>query len=257
MTASARVQSHLASQGLRALVPSAALAAFGRALRSVAAHSQTTPPRLGICSIDWPAYTSAHAGERLPTALTRAEFCHASHPAHLSTAPAFKPVESLFARYRKAPASQRRRIVLDYVRDQALKLLGLDPAFELSPQGALRDLGLDSLMAVELRNLLAKNLGVDKPLPATLAFDYPTPEAIQQFLEKILSSALDLDPSGSTGAPVDGPTPTGSLLQDSQTAAGSATALGQKSMLDTVNEISEAEAEAMLLAELKNLRNEN
>ena len=46
----------------------------------------------------------------------------------------------------------------------------------------LSDLGLDSLMAVELRNLLSTALGHSRPIPATLVFDHPTVEAIAAFL---------------------------------------------------------------------------
>jgi Phosphopantetheine attachment site len=45
------------------------------------------------------------------------------------------------------------------------------------------DLGLDSLMAVQLRNRLTKALQLEQPLPATLMFDHPTIEAIARFLE--------------------------------------------------------------------------
>jgi hypothetical protein len=44
------------------------------------------------------------------------------------------------------------------------------------------DLGFDSLMAVQLRNLLSKGVGLERPLPASLMFDYPTIEALASHL---------------------------------------------------------------------------
>ena len=44
------------------------------------------------------------------------------------------------------------------------------------------DLGFDSLMAVQLRNLLGKDLGIERPLRATVMFDYPTINALATHL---------------------------------------------------------------------------
>jgi hypothetical protein len=44
------------------------------------------------------------------------------------------------------------------------------------------DLGMDSLMAVELRNALSWELELPQALPATLIFDYPNVEAIAGYL---------------------------------------------------------------------------
>jgi epothilone polyketide synthase D len=57
----------------------------------------------------------------------------------------------------------------------------------ISTTQPLAELGLDSLMAVELRNALSRR--VDRTLPATLAFDHPTVEALAHWLVTLLAPA--------------------------------------------------------------------
>ena len=65
--------------------------------------------------------------------------------------------------------------------------MGLPASQILEPHQGLRDLGLDSLMAVELRNVLQRGIG--HALPATLAFDFPTVEALTARLLDRLAAA--------------------------------------------------------------------
>jgi acyl carrier protein len=79
-----------------------------------------------------------------------------------------------------AMPNRRKALLRDFVRAQTIKVLGLEHTDELDINEPLRQLGLDSLMAVELRNLLGK--AVERSLPATLTFDHPTVAALVEHL---------------------------------------------------------------------------
>jgi acyl carrier protein len=96
----------------------------------------------------------------------------------------------------EAPESRRRPMLAAFVRERALRALGIDPSKPLDPRTPLGDLGLDSLLAVELRNTLGSALG--HSLPATLLFDYPSIETLTEYL---LTEVLALGPTPQEEAP--------------------------------------------------------
>ncbi|MGV9899842.1 SDR family oxidoreductase, partial [Streptomyces tendae] len=79
------------------------------------------------------------------------------------------------------PPTDRDSALLALVRGESASVLGYERPDRLDPDRALRDVGFDSLTAMELRNRLATATGLT--LPAALVFDHPTPLAIAAYLK--------------------------------------------------------------------------
>ncbi|MEP7121034.1 MAG: alpha/beta fold hydrolase [Byssovorax sp.] len=181
-------QARLARQGIAALSPAQGLALFGQAMTSAVAQ-------LGLVLLDLQAVGAAMGGSVPPVwrALVRASSAHGS---------VAEVRGALAARVAALPAPRRADAVRTAVRADVARVLSLPSAGAVPIDRPLAELGLDSLTAVELRNTLGQRVGAT--LPATLAFDHPTVEALTRWLLTVIvspdkpGSAL---PGSSTAAP--------------------------------------------------------
>jgi aryl carrier-like protein len=137
-------------------------------------------------------------------------------------------------RLREALPDDRRRFAVEYVAEQVAAVLRVARPETLDPRQPLMDLGLDSLMAVELRSRLALGLGLGRGLPATLIFEHPSIEAIAELLVRQVTEG-GAEPAEPPTESVP-PTPRGT----SESAA-------------RIAELSESEVEALLLKKLETL----
>ena len=96
---------------------------------------------------------------------------------------------ALIQRLQSTPPPQQQQILLDLIRTNAATVLGHTTPEAVGEHQAFKDLGFDSLTAVELRNRLNTTTGLH--LPATLVFDYPNPTHLTNYLTQQLLGAIE------------------------------------------------------------------
>ncbi|MGH7117139.1 MAG: beta-ketoacyl reductase, partial [Stellaceae bacterium] len=168
--AAARAGASVARRGLMPMAPAEALQALGHAMMAA-------EPALGVLDIDWSRFLDRFAGAVPPLF---AEFAARTAAPTAAAALTRDAARDLRAALLAAPAAERPRLLLAEVRAIVARILGL-PTGELPPPVApLRELGLDSLMSIELRNALAAASATR--LSATLVFEHPTALTLAEHL---------------------------------------------------------------------------
>ncbi|WP_425566450.1 type I polyketide synthase [Saccharothrix longispora] len=165
----------LRRMGLAEMAPRLAVEALGQALD----HDE---PHLVVADIDWAAFAPVYQLAR-PRPLLRA----LPEVADDRTAPDPVADGDLGARLAGLAPVERRRALLELVRDQVAVVAGYDGGAAVEPARAFKELGFDSVTAVDLRNRLAAATGLK--LPATVAFDHVNPQALAEHLGTRLGDA--------------------------------------------------------------------
>jgi hypothetical protein len=106
-----------------------------------------------------------------------------------------RPLGSEFAAtWRAALPDRRHGLMVTFLREQVAAVMGFNSLRQLNSRQGFTSLGIDSLMAVELKARLQMALGLT--LPNTLAFEYPNIEALAVFLSCELSPDRHLNGNG-------------------------------------------------------------
>jgi acyl transferase domain-containing protein len=168
----------LLRQGMTFLIPDRALAALEQALTD----DETF---LAVADVDWTRFAPVFSAMRPWPLLDEIP-----EVKQLTAAPSARQEVSdeagkLAERLTGLTPAERERAVADLVRTHAAAVLGHASARQVPAGRAFRDMGFDSLTAVELRNRL--NAATGLKLASTAVFDYPTPAVLAEHLRDLLA----------------------------------------------------------------------
>ncbi|WP_405812824.1 SDR family NAD(P)-dependent oxidoreductase [Streptomyces sp. NBC_01390] len=158
----------LRRHGLVGLRPEEALTALRQALDAQDTH-------VVVADIDWgrfvPVFTSGRPS-RLLESLPEAAEASVSTPSENTSAVPTDEAGQWQGRLTALPEAEGNRLLVELITTEAAAILGHTSAERVDPDRPLRDIGFDSITAVELRNRLVTGTGF--ALPVTALFDHPT-----------------------------------------------------------------------------------
>ncbi|MFD9545634.1 SDR family NAD(P)-dependent oxidoreductase, partial [Streptomyces sp. NPDC060022] len=175
MAADPEAAQSLRRRGLAPMDPALAI----RALAEAVDHGDTS---LTVADVDWTHFAEAFTLLR-PSPLLH-EFTGTAEALNAGAPPADEPEANAGAELRQrladAPAGQRQRILLDMVRATAATVLRHRDPNAIGAGEAFKDLGFDSLMAVEFRDHLNRQTGLS--FPVSLVFNFRSLQAVADLL---------------------------------------------------------------------------
>jgi acyl carrier protein len=183
--------------GLQRMATPLALAALGEL-------GAAPLPQVVVADVTWQTLKAAYEAKRPKPFLSQVQDVQ---PATSTKAkPQAADVPLLRQQVQGRGAAERHRLIMAQVKQAAAQVLGINPARLNDTQQGLFDMGMDSLMSVELKGLLETAVG--QTLPSTLTFNYPTIDDLTEFLDtEILAEiepvAEEAEVEDDTAVPID------------------------------------------------------
>jgi acyl carrier protein len=200
-------------------------------------------------NVDWKAFEKQIKDSQL--SLMYSDFISASEKSDDENKSKRKVKSQLVSLLENTPKSDRINLLIEFIRQQAQNVLGLSSIEEVEIERPMHDMGMDSLMAIEIKNRI--NNAIGKDLPATVIFNYPTIKSLSEYiLQNVLlikdnnsSEVSKKKDDGKTNKKVSQPTPNAEISQPVS---------GKTDLLDKIEQMSEEAAEELLLKKLNGLK---
>ncbi len=173
-----RQQDRLAAQGMNAISPALGLSALEQVIWERQAQ-------VVAMLVNWPKLLRQF--DQVPPL-----FEAFAQPVAEQEAPAAE--SELLAKLRAATPEARYEVLVEFVREQVVRVLGLDPTTAPGLRQGLIEIGMDSLMAVELSNRFRAHF--HQSFPTTLAFEHSTIQALATYLAENLQIQFDEQANG-------------------------------------------------------------
>ncbi|MBE9061950.1 type I polyketide synthase [cf. Phormidesmis sp. LEGE 11477] len=158
------VQSRMNARGITLLNPDKSLQTLGELIAQSARQ-------VGVLSIDWARFSA-----QLPPGVSLPVLERFRSAVDENEGDRLQGLEQL----KQVPATERRNHLMAHIQAEIADVLGYSSPEEIALDQPLADLGVDSLMAVELANQLEYNLG--PTIPASFLFEHPTLEGLVEYL---------------------------------------------------------------------------
>jgi acyl transferase domain-containing protein/protein-L-isoaspartate O-methyltransferase len=187
--ASAEERQEVAQFGLNTMPSAQALEVLGGFLGA-------DLPQVVVASVDWSLLKPAYEARRQRPFL---ELVDAKRKAKEEKKQATPAQPKLLQELEKARPDERRNVVLNHVRSEAARILRLDASRPIDVNQGLFEMGMDSLMSVELKSRL--EAGVGQSLPSTLTFNYPTIADLTGYLTTEVLNLESAEPAAEVESP--------------------------------------------------------
>lgn len=187
---SATLQHHWKRQGVTLMTPDENFQALAQVM-------DAGVPQAVVITIDWPVFLSQYPSEHVPPFLSAVvgKQPAASHRAPETSQPAVNMLDQLLS-----TAPEQRRALLDkQIKILIGQVTGVNDPEQIQPSYSLVELGIDSLMIVELRNRISHAYHVDVPLSSL--FKFPSLSGLSDHLAAVVlkadvAAAVDISITG-------------------------------------------------------------